>query len=1462
MTGVPRSRPAKQPNWRPSDRRDAHPLRRWFVRFAWTFGAVALVIVFIILLNWTVEGERVAFVSLTIENYDPGELPPPAFANADRASLSILPWTDTSTPKLSNPERAASALSNWQAPPELDTLICYISSHVAVRPYDEKENRVCLIAPDFRRAELADFLVPGDNGAAVDVRDLLQAMKQVPAEAKLLVIDSPRAHAEPWLAALGRNWTDTLAADVKAAEDPALWVIVPGESDTVSRVNHQARDSQFSKAITDVLTANGGNAGPLDLATLVAQLTKATGQAPLVLHTGQSDDNPQFLQVRFSRPSAATNTAANEAPATEKKSPDAPAKEGKDATPSPPDPVLLAWQASDELLDVEQNKSSIGPIDYAPDLWRKLQSIMVWHDWAAHTGWTPPDDDTAHDPFADLIAAKPLLALAPEPAGSTPRHAAIRPLLDAANQFAAEKKACEQSPPGYRLAVRRRNLLAARVPDYWRWKAVCGGFDPVKAKADLAIIRELSNRIAKVAQEGDSGTAGELEKWDDRDPAQQLFLRVTKDFSNAEVTPLCNRKATPGKAPSLDGATQFAIEQLLLSSLPSAKDRERLWTTLHESDFTPGQMKRTNQIVSAQAQCEAMLVTLETELAESLNVLDAERLGELAAAVKDAAEGLGDGKNAAGAVDFARQLGAYSELLASVASRAPDSAAAELFVRFADPLVPRAPNSETLAALPVWKSPLEAVYPGKIELTQSTEAKINVTLRGAGEGKTPTFQFKSIPAGLAVEHNGKALQERVPITAEQFEFKISADRNIISGQDAVLTGEAWIAGTSEKKPVTITVALPSDSQFEIVSLGKTGLVERKTSAGAPQLVLLAFPQEATEFALGVKQNSGPDTTLNASLYELEKDPSNAPLPKTFEALQSAARKLDVQVEVGAKSATKVSPLKFLPAAPPTPPSAAAPTSAAPPPPAAAGEIPLETKYLALVLEESNPANPAAAIQHVLWMAIEPLHPDHYVAIPVPKPDFDGARKRFQIPIRAKTSIEGDVAIPSGGVPVTLGGSDVFHDANRVNGEGVLTATHSINARIDFPEEGADLTDARLFLDVGGYPRAFMWSVEDSGSIALFHGSRIAIKTPQRPEPDDPPLARRPNEPIDVAFEADCDDQDCQVELQLRLFEGDGDDDIGQFSLAEKPPRVIIQRDWNGTRQFGNYVKPTETGLLAVGCNVSDFTERLLPGDSRGRGEIVARIVDPNRPADSLAEDRLPILFDGAPPTVLTESLEATLEHFVDKDLIVPVRVTDRLSGPHTLHYWLEEPSMNAGVADPPGKKATLDPRITEAGGFRDRVFTIPMKELPPSPPAGVGVARIYLLATDRAGNAMEEPEPFDVGYETVSMDQAGSGKGKPRDVIVKVQYIRGTRPVDSSGAQVEIVSAGERQGEKKAAGANGATFEQLPPGTYQFKATGNMANAPGVKEMPITVPDSGEGPIQKTITLEAVPPPPPPPPKP
>src|SRR5690606_7131104 len=114
---------------------------------------------------------------LSIDAYDPGELPPPAFSQADRTELASLSWRNQLD--LGEPLRAAEKLRGWNG--EADTFVCYVSAHVAGRPLKD-EVRTCLLTPDFRRSALDDLLSDDASSARIDVRDLLAALKQVKAE--------------------------------------------------------------------------------------------------------------------------------------------------------------------------------------------------------------------------------------------------------------------------------------------------------------------------------------------------------------------------------------------------------------------------------------------------------------------------------------------------------------------------------------------------------------------------------------------------------------------------------------------------------------------------------------------------------------------------------------------------------------------------------------------------------------------------------------------------------------------------------------------------------------------------------------------------------------------------------------------------------------------------------------------------------------------------------------------------------------------------------------------------------------------------------------------------------------------------------------------------------------------------------------------------------------------------------
>lgn len=490
-------------------------------------------------------------------------------------------------------------------------------------------------------------------------------------------------------------------------------------------------------------------------------------------------------------------------------------------------------------------------------------------------------------------------------------------------------------------------------------------------------------------------------------------------------------------------------------------------------------------------------------------------------------------------------------------------------------------------------------------------------------------------------------------------------------------------------------------------------------------------------------------------------------------------------------------------------------------------------------------------QHLKWIELEPLHPDRFVATPTPRIVSSFGQQKIEIPIQAKNSVEGDVAIPAEGVPVTLGGSAAFKGVDLVQGSGRLTRTRPINAKVDAPEEGVDAADARLFLDVSGYPRAFMWNVlAENGVIEPFRGERIAIRKPVAARPGEPTLSWLPNQPIDLEIEVDSDDKKCAVEFELRML-GDSESNFDTDQTT-----IVDQKKLRGIRQVVHRLQlDPKTGQLGVRCEVSDFRLALDPAGSQGRAEIVARIASGENEANALAEDRLQIVLDATPPEIgeLATGYNLPLDHIAEKPLQFAVNVTDRLSGPSTLHYWVgAAPRRNeAGVWNPPGIEAKLEP-VAGDNGFQDREFTITVEKVPEGDAGRLGTLRFFFIATDHAGNISEEPRPLEILYATQSMEEKGPGKGKPRDVIVTVNYRRGTNTAICRDAKVELMPPGGmaalQQGKGNTKGE--VLLKDVKPGEYQLKATGTTNNTPGKGETALTVPDEGEGPLRATITLE------------
>ena len=170
MSDARRSRPARQPNWRPGSQQEVHPWKRWLNRLGWTAVAGCLAGLFVWLL-WPRPVTPTVFASIVVSDVDAGQLTTPAFANADAERMAQLPWTK----KLISQDGTFNANDKREVGPAEGVLVCYIAGHIATRLVDGSP-QLALLSTDYSQARLADFVDNAPHGPATPLRELLQSI--------------------------------------------------------------------------------------------------------------------------------------------------------------------------------------------------------------------------------------------------------------------------------------------------------------------------------------------------------------------------------------------------------------------------------------------------------------------------------------------------------------------------------------------------------------------------------------------------------------------------------------------------------------------------------------------------------------------------------------------------------------------------------------------------------------------------------------------------------------------------------------------------------------------------------------------------------------------------------------------------------------------------------------------------------------------------------------------------------------------------------------------------------------------------------------------------------------------------------------------------------------------------------------------------------------------------------------
>lgn len=1449
-----RSRPTRAPNWRPGERHEAHPARLWLKRLSMSAVALGLIVLFILSLSYFSRPRPIAFAALVVDSIDAGELATPAYASADRDRLASLSWNGAIVPDGSFESAKDLGLTAVDDP--LEVLVCYVAAHAAVQLRGD-ETQVCLLTADIKRSELPEFVQVDeadstsassrevddpnnkDRSSLVPLRKVLGALAKTPARVKIVLLDTPRIHMEPWLSLLQNDWTTTLAEDVRACNDETLWVVCPGATQGASRVDHKHGRSLFAHQVAEVLQGlhDSNENSRVDLGDLKERLTEVCGQAPFIANASSDPVSLSDVALPWSLSSPPPVPVADAEKDDDKKPAD-PAKPGDKKVATDP-----AWDAHDALLSLDP-KQEITPVDYAPGAWRTLQTRLIWNDWRRQTGAEAGEDLLA----TEFSAVRPWLEMARNSQNQGLVLDALAPLQTAVKGYQSKwQRTWRKAPSPYRNAVRRRNLLLTRLPDYWRWKAARGEWEQSNAETDFADLSALCRSIDEVGGVDDQARAARLDESTEKKQADALRERIADEVRRA-VVEACKSYDEKGEDARLSAQHQQQIEQLLLTALPTAEDRQRLWKVLKETSVKIARGEITPlPPVAAQASCEIALAKFVADFDPSR-----EAAGDAACLFEATGkEGFADLK---ARLKFTQCLIDFESKLQDrfLEAKAPESRELEQFARAADALVDRDDRVGSIAAIPEWQSKLSVVVePDRgIDLGSGEAHTFAVTITGGetGKGNEPFLQFTDIPDGLRVTSvDPEAKPSDGKFYGEKLTFQVQYDAQDAAGTDVAVFATANVGADSESFRIPIT--LPKASVFRLIAFNGSPFVrkeaaeiENEDGSSLDQTWLDAHPNVDTPYSLALERMTEANVDVKVELYQFEKewDPNQA-LPANWEELQEVATLLPIQVTLG--SGDKIRELKFKSASAepnPTAEPAATPAQAASPA-APKGTLLTSLRFVAVIseLKDQVPVRP-----QLKWLNINPMHPNRFLVADKSRIVRKDGELRAELSLVSHDTSTTRLAMPDGGMKAVLDMSEKLRKAAGAaliaQGSVTLMQNEAKTPTIELPSSLGDVDDRRLFVDVNKYPRAFMWVLSnDVRNMVPFAGNRLHIRPPRSQATDAPVLTFKPGETINLTLEVDAKAPDCIVEVGLRMTD---DQDANRFT-----PKIL-----RGIRQFRPRLVVDDNGALMVHCEVSDFEVTLDHEGSQGKARIYARMRDANPPA----EDEIDLVLDATPPEIQPVTGQP-LRHQAEQPLHIKVTVTDALSGPKALQYWVGTPPLSNMGSLPDGLPATSLP---PSGDHETRDFTLKVEAVPVALPPRGGQIPLYMRAQDYSGEWSEvNRDPIMVDYVTQPMATSPDKiAGKPRDILVSLVYKRGDELVPCrepvvdllDGAAADLLHAPPKDhAEGVAPGA--VTLRQVPPGNYVLKAWGLVRGVPGAGTKSIEVPDDGaDDPIQVQIVLK------------
>ncbi|MGO9115631.1 MAG: carboxypeptidase-like regulatory domain-containing protein [Thermoguttaceae bacterium] len=480
-----------------------------------------------------------------------------------------------------------------------DILIVYLTCH-CLSDVDQDGPAAWLLCSNF-----ADRL--NENGpeskpeGRYRLHDVLQELKECKAKTKLLLLDSGYLNYDPRLAVFVNEFPRLLEEDVRAIDDPDLWVLCSCRPMEISHVCAAEKRSVFNYFVTEAFTgaANRNNRWVEleDFFTYVRQgvadwVDRQSGgadtQTPWLIHWSGVDHPPRDLRL--------VPVLTRKPPSPEDEAGSSPAAAAPAGKPSPATVLATSlaevWQRRDRLQDRlhGQAKARPGwtPVDYAPHLWREYQELALGYDRRSRAGVAFDATGLAKDVAENLSLDERLFSDSASPSGeartavgsSTGDPTVASRLMEARRQFLSRVQSdsyfVDANP--VRDAIQWKNDLVFRAPYYVRLYVTAsrassghGPLDQELVKLDLELDKLLSSLavlIDRLEQWHAAGSPALAKQIEDQIADQVAAL---KDSDRGIKQVMDDKVKTLEQHPDLT-----AIDILLDTPLLAAPDRKRL----------------------------------------------------------------------------------------------------------------------------------------------------------------------------------------------------------------------------------------------------------------------------------------------------------------------------------------------------------------------------------------------------------------------------------------------------------------------------------------------------------------------------------------------------------------------------------------------------------------------------------------------------------------------------------------------------------------------------------------------------------------------------------------------------------------------------------------------------------------------------------------------------------------------